>query len=409
MAACPAPFDAFRLATESLPDIAYVQGTFRDVWMNLIVRGEWPQSAGLVRSTFTIGRSEPATDEPDFEPITLSDGDTYTGACGITYNDINYGFNEVTYAPERFGWKGPPVCQDDLIFNYKAAMFLEKYIPALTKNTIRTIGNRFAAIYDHFVPKAVASEDFSFGDPGTGNPPQSPVIDLGPTDCQLSQEMLDATAAELNEIGAFEPNTNGWIELGETGPIYPLLIGQEMSNKILLNNAELREDRRHADSGKGDMSMLFQRIGATRVIKSFRHVVTVHPPRYTWGIGGFARVATWEMVPGTKGFVARLTTAWKNASYEGARVLSPWVFHSEAIRPVNSAAGLNWEPKSYMGDLNFITGGERIFDPACYDPEHKLGRHFGSFAHAPKPIFPEYGRLIIYRRCEGTFDCESCS
>lgn len=407
--ACPAPFDAFRLATESLPDIAYVQGTFRDIWMNLIIRGEWPQSAGLVRSVFNIGRSEPTTDEPDFDPIVLSDGDTYTGSCGTVYNEINYGYNETTYGPERFGWKGPPVCQDDLIFNYKAAMFLEKYIPAMTKNTLRTIGNRFAAIYAHFVPKAVAADDFGFGDPGTGTPPQHPVINLGPTDCELSQSHLDITAEELNEIGAFEPNTNGWIELGETGPLYPLLIGQAMSNKILLNNAELREDRRHADSGKGDMAMLFQRIGATRVIKNFRHLVTVHPPRYTWGIGGYTRVATWEMVAGTKGFVARTTAAWRNAAYEGAYVLNPWVFHSEAIRPVNSAAGLNWEPKSYMGELSFETGGERIFDPPCHDPRHKLGRHFGEFAHAPKPIFPEYGRLIIYRRCLDNAGCETCS
>lgn len=407
--ACPAPFDAFRLATESLPDIAYVQGTFRDIWMSLIPRDEWPLSAGLVRSTFTIGRSEPTTDEPDFDPITLSDGETYTGSCGVVYNEINYGFTEVTYAPERFGWKGPPVCQDDLIFNYKAAMFLEKYIPAMTKNTLRTIGNRFAAIYAHFVPKAVAADTLDWTDPGTGTPPQHPVINLGPTDCQLSQDNLDATAAELNEIGAFEPNTSGWIELGEVGPLYPLLIGQDMSNRILSISPTLREDSRHADSGKGDKAMLFQRIGATRVIKNFRHLVTVHPPRYTFGVGGYTRVPTFEMNAATKGFAARTTQAWKDAPYEGAYVLNPWVFHSEAIRPVNSAAGLNWEPKSYMGELNFITGGERIFDPPCHDPEHKLGRHFGSFAHAPKPIFPEYGRLILYRRCAQTDGCISCS
>lgn len=411
--ACSAPFDAFRLATESLPDIAYVRGTFRDIFTNLIMRGEWPQSAGLVRSTFVIGRSEPTTDEPTFIPITLSTGEDYTGSCANTYNDINYGFNETTFAPERFSWRGPLVCQDDLIFNYKAEMFLEKYIPALTKNTIRTISNRMQAIYTHFVPKGVATSSFSFGPAGTGSPPTSPDLTLDEAQCELSQEMLDATATELNEEGAFEPNTNGWISLGEDGPIYPLYIGQTASQLILLDNAELRQDRRFADMGKGDAAMLFQRIGATRVIKNFRHIINPYPPRYSYQGGAYVRTPTWVMNTATKGFEAEVNPDWRSpdtSPFEAAWVLTPWVFRSNIVRPVNSAAGLNWTPKSYMGELVFRTGGALIEDPPCFDPQMKLGRHFGEFDHAPEPIFPTYGRWIIFRRCPAnSFNCINCS
>lgn len=410
--ACPNPFDGFRVATESLPDIAYVRGTFRQIWQNLVPKEEYKRGTGLVQSVFTIGRSEPTTDLPAFEQIALTSGETWVGACPTTYNSVNWGFNETTFGPEKFGWQGPVVCQDDLIFVYKAEMFLEKYIPAIVKNTIETINNRFQAIYTHFVPKAVAAESPEWTAPGTGHPPQAPVLNLDPTDCVLTQEFLDNTAILLNEEGAFEPNTNDWITLGEDGPIYPLLIGQQMSADILLRNAELRQDRRWADSGKGDQAMLFQRLGATRVIKNFRHIINPYPPRYSFGVGGFTRVPTWVMNSGTKGQVATLNPDWRSvttAPYEGAWVLNPWVWHSEVVRPVNSAAGLNWSPKSYMGELVFRTGGSKIFDPPCYDPEEKLGRHFGSFYHAPKPIFPEYGRFIIFRRCDNEINCETCS
>ncbi len=409
MAACPSPFNAFRLATESLPDDVYVRASFRDIWTNLIPKEVYPNSAGLVRSTFTIGRSEPTTDEPAFVPIALTSGDTYTGSCGTTFNDVPVGFNEGTYSPEQFGWKGPTICQDDLIFNYKASMFLQQYIPAITKSTLRTIGNRLAAIYTHLVPKAVATSSFGYGAPGTGAPPTSPTLPTTRATCELSQEMLDYTAVLLNEEGASDPNSNGWITLGEDGPIYPLYIGQEMSQRILTQNSDLRQDRRFADMGKGDMAMLFQRVGATRVIKNFRHIINLFPPRYNYEGGVYVRVNTWVMNNGTKGKVAAINPAWSNADFEGAWVLTPWVFHSEIIQPVDSAAGLHWPHKNYMGEWQFVVGGEKINDPPCFDPLQKLGAHFAEYKHAPKPIFPAFGRFIIFQRCNTTFNCVSCS
>ena len=364
----------------------------------------------MVRSTFTIGRSEPTTDEPAFSAIALSSGDTYTGSCGTTYNNVPVGFNEATYAPEQFGWKGPVICQDDLIYNYKAAMFLQQYIPAISKNTLRTIGNRLASIYTHFVPKAVATSSFSFGNPGSGSPGTSPTLPTTRATCELSQEMLDYTAVLLNEEGASDPNSNGWITLGEDGPIYPLYIGQEMSQRILTQNSDLRQDRRFADMGKGDQSMLFQRVGATRVIKNFRHIINLFPPRYNYESGAYVRVPTWVMNDGTKGDVADVNPAWRTADFEGAWVLTPWVFHSEVVQPVNAAAGLTWSAKNYMGEWQFVTGGETINDPPCFDPLKKLGAHFAEYKHAPKPIFPTFGRYIIFQRCgNNTYNCVSCS
>lgn len=409
--ACSNPFDALRLATESLPNEVFLQASQNDVWTGLIPREEYPMGTGLVQSVFTIGRSEPTTDEPEFTPITVTTGPTWTGSCGNSFEDVPVGFTEDTYSPEQFAWRGPTICQDDLIYTHKAETFWQKYIPAMSKNTLRTIGNRLAAIYDHYVPKAVANTDFAFVDGGTGHPPTSPDLELDESTCELSQEMLDATAVLLNEESAFAPNTNGWVNMGEDGPIYTLQIGQEASQRIQLNNAELRADYRNAYMGAGESNPLLKRLGATRVIRNFRHLINPYPPRYNYEGGQYVRVPTWIMPNATKGKKAEINPNWRSADFEGARVLTPWVFHSQIVKPVNSVAGMNWPPKSYMGEWQLIVGGKEIQATGeCFDPLKKLAAHFAEYKHAPKPIFPEYGRLIIFRRCnDDGFACISCS
>lgn len=413
--ACTNPFDAFRLATESLPRDIYVRATYRSIWMNLVPRGVFPQGAGVIRSTFTAGRTEPTTDEPSFNAVTVNTGGVYTGSCGVTYNNIAVGFNEGTYKPENFGWMGPPVCQDDLMINYNMENFLALYIPAISKFTERTISNRYASIYTTLVPKWVANTDFhQVAGATTSPPPQSPNLTLDQSSCFIDQEMLDTVAATLNEEGASDPDTNGWITLGEDGPIYPLYIGQETSAQLLLQNADLRQDRRFADMGDGDASMLFKRIGATKVIKNFRHVINLFPPRYSYANGAYVRTPTWIMPNGTKGQVADVNPAWRDpvqSPFEAMWVLSPWVFTSEILEPVNAAAGLTWTPKNHVGEFIFVTGGREIFnDPTCYDPLKKQGAHFAEFWHAPKPIFGIYGAWIVFKRCpSAAYPCTQCA
>lgn len=402
--ACDTPFDAFRMATESLGDDIYFRASFRDIAINLIPRTEFPRNIGLVQSTFTLARSEPTTDLPEFDPIETSDIAQASGLCATTYADVPVGFTERTYTPEKFGWKGPVICSDDLIYNFKAERFLSGYIEAISKHTIRTIGNRLWAIYDHLVPKFVATSAGVDIAAGTGAPPAAPVLTGAVSTCHVDQSMLDAIALELMEAGATDPDSQGWISYGDEGPIFPLYIGPQASKNLQLDNAEFRQDYRWAEP-----MALLKRMGATRVIGNFRHVINLFPPRYTHNGTAFVRVPTWTMPSTTKGQQAVINPAWEAAEYEGARVLSPWVFHDEVIRPVNSAAGVTFGAKNYMGIWDFVVGGDNISTTKCFDPLMKLGAHFAEFHHAPRPIFPEYGRLIIFKRCASAFTCVTCS
>lgn len=411
--ACAAPFDAFRLATEHLTDTMYRKASYRSVWLNLIPKEVFPKGIGLIQSIFTIGRSEPATDEPAFVPITVSTGGVFTGTCGDTYDNVPVGFQETTFSPEQFALRGPTICQDDLIYNHQAAQFLTAYIPAITKYSERQISNRLQAIYSFYCQKFVANTNAYTVAGSTGSPPQNVPLFLDESHCELDQLMLDQVAQQLMQAGATDPNSDGWIQLGEDGPIFPIYIGMAQSQRLTLDNADIRSDSRYAYMQAGEMAPTLLRLGATKVIRNFRHVINLFPPRYTYAGGQYTRVPTWIQQPSTKGDVAQINPVWQSqatAPFEGAWVLSPWVFHDQAITPTSSAAGLNWQPKSYMGEWLFQTGGYKIFDPPCFDPGEKLGAHFGWYKHAAKPIFPEYGYLIIFKRCDQTtYPCATCT
>lgn len=408
--ACDNPFDALKLATEYLGPELHEIASYKSVWMNFVPRGTYPQGAGLNLSTFTIGRSEPTTDEPEFTPVTLTTGETYTGSCGTNFSEVPVGYKETTYGPEKFGWKGPIICKDDLIYNWKAAAFWAKYMPKLAENTDRSISNRLSNIYTFFSPRYVANDDFHSEDGQTGTPTAAPDLTLDRSQSNLTQEMLDTVAIELIQEGAVKPDEGGWITMGESGPLFTLYVGMQMSRQLLLNNSELRRDFRFADEGAGYDSKLLRRLGSTLVINNFRHLINVYPPRYDYDGTKYVRVPTFHNIDGTKGDLSEVNPAWKTADFEGAYVMSPWVFTSKIVQPVNSAAGMNWTPTNYMGQWQFVTGGAKINNPPCYDPLEKLGRQFAEFVHAPEPIFPRYGATIIYKRCQNeNFDTVTCS
>jgi hypothetical protein len=149
-------------------------------------------------------------------------------------------------------------------------------------------------------------------------------------------------------------------------------------------------------------------------------MVTLFPPRWSCTDGTYTRVPTWVMstnaADASKGRVAIINPDWRDpavANVEGAIVWNPWVMTEEVLMPVNSLPGANLKPQNYFGKWEFVTGNDALIGFAdctgIADPTHKQGRHFAEYRHALKPIFPSYGRLILFSRCANDFDCVSCS
>lgn len=474
--ACPNPFAVLRLRSEYLGPTLYTRASFRAPWLNLIPREEYGMGVGLAKSTFTVQRSEPTSDEENWAPLALAagGGQLTTNTCQQTWNDTYVGYKELVHGPVQFALRGPLICQDDLVLHWQSADFWEKYFQALEKRNIKSLINRLGNIHMNFTPASLCGTSMDWTDPlhfyspvgfTTVIPPQTvDITDLDPGSVstgELTQDHLDETAVTLIQEGALDPNSNGWSQMGPSGPIFPLMIGMEASRRILLNNSEFRLDVRSGFDTFANANPLLERIGASLVIKNFRHMVDPFPPRWDWrttgtdgsAIGpshlytepnsgliyGYAEDATqaahpwaqqvhnggcwvrrpvWEMSTDagevTKGKSAIVYQGWKGAKYEGAIVPSPWVFHEETFRPITAVGNAKWSPKNYMGEWQFVTGNDALINTAdscsgVTDPLHKLGRHFAEYKHAAKPIFPQYGRLIIFKRCLPSLQVVTCS
>lgn len=467
--ACDTPslFDVLRAKTEDLGPHLYQRASWKDIWLSLIPRDNYPKGAGYVRSSFQIGRSEPASDEETWQTIQpLSDNNS--GACALTYNQTYVGEHEDQYKPEMFGLMGPLICQDDLTLYWRSEDFWVKYFSALEKRNAKSISNRLGNVYRQYAYKAAANANFAFA-PGRwqGVQPPPAAVDmsdylaggtLGLPDSVLTQDMLDATATELMEEGADEGDTNNWISQGPDGPQFPLYIGTWMSHNLLLNNSELRSDINQSFQGWGELNPTLKRLGASRTLKNFRHVINRFPARWIYvpngttinitatgltsnagttttyanatGAAVLKRVPTWVMstnsFDATKGQVAVVNGVWRDpnvtvtggsstgvASFESCEVLNPLALTSEVLMPVNSMPGMKLTPQNYFGEWVFKTGNDALLGingcTGITDPMHKQGRHFGEYRVAHKPGLPIYSRMILYKRCPAAFDTVTCS
>ena len=411
--ACANVFNAFAVATESLAEDVYKRASYRSMWLNMVERGEYPQGTGLTQTSFNTTSIEPTAAET-WSAITLASGEN-EGACLVTYNDVPVGYNAVTWGPERFALKGPLLCKDDLTFDHRVEAFLRVYLEKLSVRAQRSWETRYQNTFAKFAIKAVADSSFTQVETIPSGVNEFPWIDgvstgqaLNQSTSELTQEMLDVAAATLIRNGATNPDSSGFISYSSDGPVFPLYIGLEASQRIAQNNPAFREDIRQAEMGTGDGAQLLKRIGANRVIKNYRHVPNLFPPRFSYAGGKYTLIQPFTSSAGTKGTVFSVNPTWTTAIYEAAFIVTPYVFKSHIVRPVNRVGDLSWMPTNYMGEWQWVTGGYKL-STDCVDPLEKKGQHYAEFIHAAEPIFTNQGMTIIFRRCSGALTQIICS
>lgn len=384
---CPTAFEALRIATENLPSTVYRKASQTNFWVGYVGAEVFPMNAGVNQTVFVIGNTEPYSNAEAWSDVSLS-SNVISTMCSSTYQDVDVGYNENTYAPRRFGLAGPVICKETLGFAHDPATFLGQYQRELVKRAKRTWEFDLRNMAIKLYAKAVAGTQFEVV---TGTTTFPNIV----SNSGLTQDMLDEAAQYLIEAGATDADQE-WVELGDEGPIFPLVVGNQMAQKLTTNMPERRIDERFADMGKGPNAALMKRLGAMRLIRNFRIVPTVLPPRFDFTGGQYVQVDTYESVAASEGTVARISDDYRNALYEAAFVPHPMAFTKAVVKP--DSAGLDWSPTNYMGEWVWRTGGD-ISTTYCFDPLKKYGRHFAEFMWAAKPVFPEFGIAMIYRRC----------
>ena len=290
--ACGNPLDAFRAATEYLGPDLYKLASFKGVMINLIDRGVFAPNTGLTHSTFTIANQEPTTVDRPGTAVTLVNGSN-SGSCAYDFTQVNWGYTEKTHSPVKLQWKGPLVCKDDQYFNFSPDRFLNEYVTKLGEYVENDLEHHLQYYYMRRVPIYVCRTDFDTEVAPVGD--SATTFTAPQATSELTQQMLDTLSVELIQNRSLMVDQNGFITLGDEGPLWSLAIGQQASQLIAQNNSEFRDDIRWAQSGAGNQSELMKRLGANRTIKNFRHVPWLLPPRFTYS-GGAGQSIIWRKV-----------------------------------------------------------------------------------------------------------------
>lgn len=397
LAACPSPFDALAINTEWLPQTIYRKASQSNFWIGYIQAEEFPRNAGVNQTTFVIQNSEPYSNTEAWTEVTQANNIIST-MCTQPYVDVDVGYEETNYSPRRINLAGPVICRETLMFAHNPGQFLEQYQMELVKRAKRTwefeLRNQALRLY----AKGVCSTSFNILQDSDNFPN---IV----SNSQLTLDMLDETAQYLIESGATDADME-WVEVGPDGPIFPLVIGNLAAQRLYTNNDARREDVRFSDMGMGPAAELMKRIMATRVVRNFRVVPTVLPPRFNFTMGQYVQVNTYEQVNTTEGTGAIISSDYRNALYEAAIIPHPMAFKKAVVKPDN--AGLSWSPINYMGDWTWLTGGNLISDTYCFDPMKNYGRHFAQFFYAPHPIYRNFGVALMYQVCPSDYAYAPC-
>lgn len=413
--ACTDVFQALQMASESLGKSIHRKASSKSVWLNALPKGSYPLGTGLTQTTFRVENSMPTNDELAWEDIATTTAagqvnmDAGDGLCARTWNDVEWGMKEQTFSPQRISIRGPQVCKENLKYRHNAANFLRAYLEEITKHSKRILENKIANEYMEKARQvtlsgASGSEALNDTDAGAGALTSATLADT----VSLLPGHLDQLAIKLIESGATEGDSNGFVELGPNGPVFPLIIGMEAANNLIKADSNVRTDYRESSKS----NELLAAIGADKVVGNFRLIVVTNPPRFKRNDAGtgYDRVSENEALTGseiTKGTgtkVRALYTAKTGTGagiYEGAIALVPSVMR-QLVVPAQVPGNLGFSPDSYSGDWKFITGGYKwsggSSDEACEDPLESFGRHVGSYEMAFEPVFGDHGATVLFKR-----------
>lgn len=402
--ACSA-FDAIAEKTEFLPNELYQRAKQLSLLRGVMPTVAYPQNQGKVLTSIQIAHTEPASAVPAWQAISGITQGHPAGACDLSRETAEVGYNETTYTPEAYGIYGPIFCKDQFTFEHNPTAFMARYVTQLNQMSERIAENRKLEHYISLSTKHIANNTWN-STAGSSLAATSGEATLPAVlaTAELCDDLLEYIANDLITIGAQQTDEvdQGFIQLGEMGPVWPLLIGTQASMKLKRSDTERRNDTRY-----GEPNQLMLRVGATYVRYNFRHVPCVIPPRYSWDGAAYHRVEPYlQAAASGKGFASIPNPAYTSAEYEAAIVLNPMVYNYRPI--VAQTAGLDFEPSNYVGDWSWVVGAYK-WDATCADPTDKFGRHAAEYRHAFEPVFPEFGRTIIFKRCLDDIACSTCS
>lgn len=208
---------------------------------------------------------------------------------------------------------------------------------------------------------------------------------------QLTQSLLDSLyVSYMQDGGSHEAyaDANGQ-------PLISLITSMEGSRGIIKGDASVREDFRFAEMGKGDGATLMKSWGVQKAYGGYLHLIDNRMPRYNFVGGEYVRVPFYVNQATTNGVEAIVNPAYKTAEFEAAFLWHPKVVRRE-VPPPRTTVGADTSFKSVQ--LNGEIMWRNIPD-AVENPMENIGFWLAYLQAAYRPVKPQYGYVVIWKRC----------
>jgi len=371
----------------------------------------------------TLGSNQVTQDYQGFNPYTqvtstlASFGDPVDSASSsgnavpVQLTGVTFGQKLRQYSLEWASVDSPDISLEDLRFAVKRREQLSNIMDVLTESTSLVWQDRYRNLYT----RSVVIEGNNLVYPGVGAiaNPTSATTTTGDAKAvynavvngsvsavgggtltstalpqsQLTQGILKRLYMKLIRDGA---GTNAMGR--ENGaPVFMLICGAETSENLIRLNADIRQDYRYAKPNE-----LLTPLGIERSYGGFYHSIDPYPPRFA--VAGTSPAYLFRVYPfrketTTKGTAYNINPAYETASYEISYIFHQDVFRSVVPSPISTNNKMAFNPQNYRGEFKWVN----ILDRQN-NPDGNVGYFRGVCASGARPVFPQYGYVVMHTR-----------
>lgn len=400
-------------------------------WVDLIKRGSFPDGMGYQLNTLIYDRALPRNDGDNtgnFDVLGLNWANVASSALTSSNSALNsaaliegssvdrtgprnksaridFTKKLKSYNLQRASVESPRINVDDLRFAAYRTEQLSAVMNILRESTHRSWEERMRDEFDrlagNFVPcltsgtPIVQTIDVSAGTVKEGtatvsvdlvNDFVSSGVDVNYTPtANISNAIMDRIRMRMIRMGAGQKaygRENG-------APVFAVVLSSEASY-ALQTEAGFRDDIRYNGA---KVSELIAPLGVEKGFRGFYHLIDDIAPRFTASSGTLTRVRPEVYSNG----VLIPNSSYDTADYEAAYVLHEEVLEALIPSPNISAGGVSFNPVNYRGDFKWLNIPDEVINP-----DGTIGFFRGVLASASKPIKPEFGYVVLYKRTTTT-------
>ena len=392
-------------------------------WIDLIKQSTFPEGMGYQLSTLIYDRALPVGTRtggthlgtgseqaigPTWSSLVENTASSHVGRVDDSALDtrlednarIDFTRRLRSYQLERAVVESPRINVEDLRFAAHRTEQLRAIMDLLKESTRHSWENRYrdeyAKICDNIVICKSSSTAVSTGKTGSDTPTSGGDLSTGGTNidqitANISNKVLDDIYFKLIRAGAGS-NSYG----RENGrPVFSLVLSSEASYQ-LQTEAGFRDDVRYNNAAVSD---LIAPLGVEKSFRGFYHLCDDMAPRYNLAASGSGDllVREYPFKHNDTTDIVEVNADYDSAPFEEAFVLVDNVMESLIPAPISGGSGVNFDPVSYKGDFKWTN-----IPDVSLNPDGTIGFFRGIMASASKPIKPEFGYSIVFKRTSTT-------